>query len=547
MRSFVVLLSILVVGFLLRVTSLGSAPLGLQADEASFLFNTAAILETGRDEDNQRGALFLTSLIDPKPALYSYLQLPFVAAFGPTTFASRLPSALLGVVSLYLAYLLVMRVTGRRSWGLGMAAVLALSPWHIMNSRATQEVMLSLVLVQLILLQMLALGNWWQSRERLTCKSLPYQKLAWFFLWVVLAMYTYHAAKVLLVVFFTLSAGVAWMQQRDTRQAIKSGVVLLLVGAAFILTLASALTRFSAIGLASYDLPKAQIFQFTTQATGKTPLLVLRALYNKPVFYGRLFYKQYLSHFSPTFYFTDGGATKRFLVPEHGLFYAFEAVLMVLGLYYLLSEPKLKKLVPYWCIFLLASPLAAALTTEELPSSIRAFYLVLPLSFLVVLGGVWLARQERFVAYGAATAVVALYAWNVLYFSEQFFVQMPLTKPLYRSRHYEKVAEYLKDEAGTYQTIHFTDDLREMYIYLWREQLLTIETVQAQPLARYQERYTLGKFSFNQNHCDAAEADTDSLVVSATECDQVFDTIGLRKIESITFDDGTPAFNIYTR
>ena len=86
-----------------------------------------------------------------------------------------------------------------------------------------------------------------------------------------------------------------------------------------------------------------------------------------------------------------------------------------------------------------------------------------------------------------------------------------------------------------------------MYIYLWREQLLTIETVQAQPLARYQERYTLGKFSFNQNHCDAAEADTDSLVVSATECDQVFDTIGLRKIESITFDDGTPAFNIYTR
>ena len=275
MRSFVVLLSILVVGFLLRVTSLGSAPLGLQADEASFLFNTAAILQTGRDEDNQRGALFLTSLIDPKPALYSYLQLPFVAAFGPTTFASRLPSALLGVVSLYLAYLLVMRVTGRRSWGLGMAAVLALSPWHIMNSRATQEVILSLVLVQLILLQMLALGNWWQSRERLTCKSLPYQKLAWFFLWVVLAMYTYHAAKVLLVVFFTLSAGVAWMQQRDTRQAIKSGVVLLLVGAAFILTLAS------------------------------------------------------------------------------------------------------------------------ALTTEELPSSIRAFYLVLPLSFLVVLGGVWLARQER--------------------------------------------------------------------------------------------------------------------------------------------------------
>ena len=90
-RNNTLLILILVVAFLLRFVHLETVPRGLHADEASFLINTVSIMETGKDEDGHTLPLILESIKDSKPALYSYLQIPFVAVFGPSDFSSRLP------------------------------------------------------------------------------------------------------------------------------------------------------------------------------------------------------------------------------------------------------------------------------------------------------------------------------------------------------------------------------------------------------------------------------------------------------------------------
>lgn len=546
MRNTALLIGILFLGFFLRVIFLGSAPKGLQADEASFTINTAALIETGMDEDGNRWPVFLKSLIDPKPAVYSYLQIPFFVLLGPTTFASRLPSVTLGVLSLFLAYVLVLRLTKRSSYALGITLVLAFSPWHIMISRATQEVILSFVLIQSILLVLLDIFNTWLSGKSGVIAGIPIKRLIILFILSLLAMYSYHSAKIVLVLFFFGMGMFSVLQQRDKNVVGKYFILFIIVVFAFIITAYSALTRFDAIGLSNYDLPKSQIFEFTTKATGVTPQVLLRAFYNKPVFYGRLFLEQYFSHFSLSYYFTEGGQTNRFRVPAHGLFYLIEIVPMGLGLYHLFSDKKLKKVLPYWLLFLLVSPVAAALTTEEIPSSIRPFYVILPLSLLIVFGFGWICKPKNRLLKGFLLGIITLgYLWCFSYFLQQFFVQMPLWRPWYRSRSYEQAAEYLRDVEDKYEKIIFTNDLREMYIYLWSKELISIQDIQSQPLARYQDSYQIGKFVFSRRHCDTSALTSNSLVIATLGCEEDFVKQGLLLLQTINYDDGVPAFEVY--
>lgn len=544
MKIKIVLGCILLCAFLLRIIHLESIPRGLHADEASFMINTVGLMETGKDEDGRHFPLFLESIIDSKPALYSYLQIPFLAVFGATTFASRLPSVVLGVISVYLAYFFIWKLTRNQFLSLSMAGVLSFSPWHIMNSRATQEVIMSLVFVQLTLLAGVPILKNWIENKKNSWKNLPVKNILLFSVCALLAMYSYHAAKLFLLLF--VSGIMAWLfLQRPSWQRFNKGfIIIILLAVTLGMTVAAASTRFNSIGLTSSDLPKARIFEFTSKATPVTPLFLLRIFYNKPLFYGSLFVEQYFEHFSLNYLFLQGGATGRFSIPSQGLFYLVEALLMFAGLYYFLTSEKYSRYFPYWLIFILSAPVASALTTEELPSSIRAFYMVLPLSFLIALGFVWLTQiKTTFIKSGIIFIIFAMYSWGFAYFIEQFFVQMPLWRPWNRSRHYEIAAQRIASIENQYDSVIMTNDLREMYIYLWLNKKITIQDIQNQPKARYKDEYQIGKYVFNKKHCEPTKANPPSLLVTTIGCDTA-NIEGYTPVEEIEFDDGVPALRL---
>ena len=58
------------------------------------------IMLSGKDEWGQKFPLFLQSFGDYKPALLSYIQIPFVWLLGLNISSVRLPVAILGVVSI---------------------------------------------------------------------------------------------------------------------------------------------------------------------------------------------------------------------------------------------------------------------------------------------------------------------------------------------------------------------------------------------------------------------------------------------------------------
>src|SRR4030042_6585632 len=97
----------LILGGIFRMANLSTIPSGFHGDEAAAGYNAYSILVTKTDEYGEHFPLILKSFEDYKPALYSYIDIPFIAILGLTETATRLPSALFGTLTIPLLYYLV--------------------------------------------------------------------------------------------------------------------------------------------------------------------------------------------------------------------------------------------------------------------------------------------------------------------------------------------------------------------------------------------------------------------------------------------------------
>ncbi len=128
---YVILGVIFVTGSLLRLIALPMNPMGLHQDEAHCVYNAWSVMNYGVDSyGNYRPVYYTTGM----SILYSYLQMPFIALFGINTWTIRLPQAILGSLSVPVMYGLGKEMRGPKT-GIAFAALLAINPWHIQQSR----------------------------------------------------------------------------------------------------------------------------------------------------------------------------------------------------------------------------------------------------------------------------------------------------------------------------------------------------------------------------------------------------------------------------
>jgi 4-amino-4-deoxy-L-arabinose transferase-like glycosyltransferase len=137
------LLAVLGVAIWLRVPDLATVPPNVHGDEASIGLDARAIL-TG-----QMPAVFATGWYDV-PALSFAIHAATMRLFGDNLFGLRLASAIEGVLSVLLLYLLARRLWGPRT-ALLAAAFLAVAAWHIHFSRTGFHYMQAPVATLLVL------------------------------------------------------------------------------------------------------------------------------------------------------------------------------------------------------------------------------------------------------------------------------------------------------------------------------------------------------------------------------------------------------------
>ena len=127
-------------GAFVRLASLDDIPLGVQQDELSNVYDGYSILTTGADRFGDRMPVIVRGFgeNDYRPALYPWLTALTQSVTGFSVAAGRLPSAVLGVLSLFLVFTVAQKFAGPQ---FALAALLfaALSPIHIVYSRLAHE------------------------------------------------------------------------------------------------------------------------------------------------------------------------------------------------------------------------------------------------------------------------------------------------------------------------------------------------------------------------------------------------------------------------
>ncbi len=216
-RVWLILAGLTLIAAGLRLWRLDALPPGLFFDEA---FNG---LDARGVATGQHFPLYFTANNGREP-LYIYLQAVAVALLGPTAYALRLTSALIGVVTVPITYVGARMILGSRAgdenereggfdtrveWlALIAAAGMAVSFWHVSVSR------LAFRAVLLPPLSMLAVAYFWRgwARERMA-------DYRWAGFWFGLTLYTYTAARLLplVVIAFLLIEGVVDLLGRRDR------------------------------------------------------------------------------------------------------------------------------------------------------------------------------------------------------------------------------------------------------------------------------------------------------------------------------------------
>jgi hypothetical protein len=222
---------VLGVGLFLRWFRLTSVPRGVLFDEAFNGLDIIQILGGARP-------IFLPANYG-REALFIYLQAISVAIFGYADWALRVPSAIVGSLTLVTSYLLVRRLFGPHV-ALLTVAWLAVSLWHVLYSR----IGLRTIMVPLVV--SIAFYSVWRGLDVIGAAKLAgeapgarprrWSALGWFAvagLWLGVAQYTYPTAHFAPFVLVGLAAVLALTDFSLFRRALPgfaiAGIVAILV------------------------------------------------------------------------------------------------------------------------------------------------------------------------------------------------------------------------------------------------------------------------------------------------------------------------------
>src|SRR3990167_6730277 len=193
MKTKLVLILILLLASFLRLYQIDQVPPALSWDEASIGYDAYSILKTGKDQCGEIFPLAFKSFGEYKYPFHIYASAVSIYFFGLNEFAVRFPSALFGVINIFLLYLLTWKLFKNQFIALTAAFLLTISPWHIQFSRVIWETNFALCFF------LAGLNFFLASRQA---------KKAYFlivtFILFGMATFTYNGAKVFIVLFIPL-------------------------------------------------------------------------------------------------------------------------------------------------------------------------------------------------------------------------------------------------------------------------------------------------------------------------------------------------------
>ena len=464
-NSKTLLVVIILLASFLRLYNLANVPPHLTPDEASLGYNAYSILKTGKDEYGKFMPIIFKSFGDYKPGLYIYATVPFVVIFGLNETAVRLPSAISGIVAVYLVYLIVRKLfanedqKAKNVYSLVVGLLLAISPWHIHFSRGAWEINLALTLT---------LAGIYFFFAGLDKQKYLMLSAAFF----ALTFVTYQGAKLSTGIVIIVLTLLYW---RDLFKLKAKGLLVpvfigFLVSLPIILSLFSGKTgRLAVFSVFSYPRPQEYIQTFLHQGGEKIGSLDYYLFHSEGYNFLRGVLGRYFNHFSARFLFFYGDwQNPRHSPPNQGEFLIADVFLLISGLIVFLKE-KMSREKLFVFLWMLLAPLSAALSRDQV-HAVRSFNMLIPMIVINSFGLVWIFNALKSLKLPVLRSLVFVFAiffyvGNFVYFIDAYFVHLPKHDSKYWEYGYKQIVETVIPIQNNYQKVLVQQSYAQPYIY----------------------------------------------------------------------------------
>jgi len=446
-----------------RFNWLNFIPSGLNWDEASYGYNAYSLMKTGNDEWGEKYPLFLKSFGDYKPALLSYLQIPFIKISGLNAVAIRMPVAILGLMSIIGWFFIQKKLNlfdgKQKSLLLTTGTVLlAAMPWHIHYSRAAMDPMVSFSFL------LMGYALFLQKRNF-------FQWLGVFLL--IISMYTYNSARIF--VFLLVCAHTLFIETdlfTQYKNKLNRLFQITALGIFFIIIiLLSLFTKIGARAQGVFVLNSPQIANDVNESLYRSTVLKIkgsRIFSNKLITSSYILAKNYLSHFDLDFLYFNGNLSARHGFSRHGNLLLITLPFLILGIFSIRLKSKDEKFFVTW---LLVTPLAAMLS-DDVPHSGRTLIMLPAYIFFITKGiDVFLSLINKIkfvhISKEVLLSVIMLFlSFNVVLYLVDIYRYFPEESFTPWQADAKKVVQKLQEvDVNKYDSIYVSKEILESYIF----------------------------------------------------------------------------------
>jgi len=367
MKTFLTVTLILLIASPLYFFKLSQIPPAFYVDESVVGYNAYSILETGKDEYGQTLPVAFKLFGSYTPPLFVYFLIPFIKTLGLNVLATRLPNAILGLLTGLLVYFLAKRLKINPLISL---ILFLISPWNIFFARLGYEIYLGFSLFCL--------------SAYLFFSSFKNQRLilpAYFVL--SLSSYASHPQRILAPLFLILFFIV---YRKNLNKKHLWGILL------------------------SFFLQIPHLYLLSTPAFWtKTSLFSSFSFFN--------FFSQASTYLSPKSLFFLPDPDPQRSIPFMSVFYSWMLIPYLFGLYFLCLKIKQKEN-KFILILIISSLIPASLANDPF-STQRNFQLFLPLLLIISLGCQYLLKKI------SPKIFIPLILFSLLAFWRSYFVLFP--------------------------------------------------------------------------------------------------------------------------
>jgi len=418
-------LSILI-AIIARFIGLNYAPPHLSNDEIGAAYTAYSISKTNKDGYSERLPLLWQSHGGYGSPAAIYAPIASILFFGNNDFAVRLPSAVLGSLTIIFIGLLVNQITNNKFLALVTSFVLAVSPWHFLASRSALESNYALFFI------VLGLYLFFLSLEKNKYWVILFSAISF-----AISIYSYYTEWVLtpliIVSLMFLYKKVISKTKVYYLAIVLIGLLLIPLFINFIQNLSSSRASSEFI---TKDIGVGRLLSQTSNSFTKIQI-VFKAIFDKYSSYNSFDY----------LFFTGAKILPKGNPYQFGFFLTPFLITFIYGLFKLKNNYKENTTFVY--LLLLLSPIVAATTEGDL-NNWRSLPQLLPVALIVASGVVsfWEDIENNFLMkfLFASSLVVSFF-----YFFFIFFRHFPLQRSVDYQYGYKQMSLFINLHYDDYQ------------------------------------------------------------------------------------------------